>query len=178
MASRWYDVEPFRDVTSLRSAMDRLMEQAIVRPGTFFAAGQQAFAPLMNVSEQGNRYLVQVMLPGVRADDVELMVRQNTLTVKGHWGEPLAGEQREQGKQVTWLLQEFAGGEFSRTVTLPKSIAGERVEAQFEDGILSITLPLAEHEQPRQISIKSASGKASVSSSAKKEPQMVEANSR
>lgn len=176
MASRWYDIDPLRDVTSLRSAMDRLMEQAIVRPGTFLSGGQQVFAPAMNVSEHGNQYLVQVMLPGVRPDDVELTVRQNTLTVKGHWTDPLSGEQ---GKQVTWLLQEFGGGEFSRTVSLPKSIASERVEAQFEDGILTILLPLAAHEQPRQISIKSSrSGKTAVASGGKKEPELVESNSR
>jgi HSP20 family protein len=174
MATRWYDMDPLRDVTSLRSAMDRLMEQAIVRPGSFVTAGQQVFSPLMNVSEHGNQYLVQVMLPGVRADNVELTVRQNTLTLKGRWSEPFSGEQ---GKQSTWLLQEFGGGEFSRTVTLPKAINSEHVEAQFEDGILTITLPLAAHEQPRQINIKSSTGKTSVSTSTKKQPELVEATS-
>lgn len=175
MVSRWHETDPLRDVTSLRSAMDRLMEQAIVRPGTLLGSGQQAFAPLLNISEHGNQYFVQVILPGVHADDVELTVRQNTLTIKGHWGEPLSSEP---GKQVTWLLQEFAGGEFSRTITLPKSIASERVEAQCEDGILSIVLPLAAHEQPRQISIKSPRGsKAAVSSGQKREPDLVDASS-
>jgi HSP20 family protein len=175
MASRWYEIDSMRDVTSLRSAMDRLMEQAIVRRGTFVAAGQHALAPAMNVSEHGNQYLVQVMLPGVHSDDVELTVRQNTLSVKGHWADPLSSEQ---GKQVTYLLQEFGGGEFSRTITLPKSIASERVEAQFEDGILSILLPLAAQEQSRQISIKSSrGGKSTISRGDKKEPKLVEPNS-
>ncbi len=175
MVSRWYDTDSLRDVTSLRSAMDRLMEQAILRPGTFLASGQQGFAPLMNVSEHGNQYVVQVILPGVHADEVELTVRQNTVAVKGRWGGPHSGGH---DKQVTWLLQEFTAGEFSRTLTLPKSISSERVEAQFEDGILTIVLPLAAHEQPRQISIKSSRGsKAAVSSGPKKEPELVEASS-
>lgn len=174
MASRWYDTDPLRDVTSLRSAMDRLMEQAIVRPGAFLASGQQAFAPALNVSEVGNQYIAQVMLPGVRAEDVDVTVRQNTVTIKGRWGEPLGVED---GKRATWLLQEFPGGEFARTITLPKSIASERVEARFEDGILSIVLPLAAHEQPRQINIKSArAGKTAVSSGRKAEPELVEAD--
>ncbi|HEY7780903.1 MAG TPA: Hsp20/alpha crystallin family protein [Ktedonobacterales bacterium] len=174
MASRWYDTDPLRDVTSLRTAMDRLMEQAIVRPGAMLAPGQQTFAPPLNVSEVGNQYIAQVMLPGVRAEDVEVTVRQNTVAFKGRWSEPPSGED---GKRTTWLLREFPGGEFARTITLPKSIASERVEARFEDGVLTIVLPLAAHEQPRQINIKSSrGGKAAVSAGRTMPPEPVDAD--
>jgi HSP20 family protein len=167
MLSRWFDVDPFADMTSLRSAMDRLLEQAVVRPGTSFAGSRGAVTPPMNIWEQNNHYVLQVYLPGLRPQDVELTVRQGTVTIKGRWPEPFQGG--EQGKQATWLLQEFGGGEFTRSVTLPKQVAGDQVDAEFQNGILIITLPLAPHEQPRSITIRESTGANTVLGSAEQQ---------
>ena len=152
MLTRWFDVEPLVEATSLRSAMERLLEQAVVRPGSVLSSAQGTLTPPMDVFEQDNRYVVRCYLPGIQPEDVDLSVRQGTLTLKGRWPDPVAANDR--GKPVTWLLQEFGTGQFTRTLSLPKAVNGEAVEAHCEQGILTIVLPLAAHEQPRTITIR------------------------
>ena len=148
---RW---DPVRDMTSLRDAMDQLMERAVLRPG--FGAGLGlggvggASLGLMNVFESGNRYICQALLPGVASDDVELTVRQNTLTLKVKVAELLPEETQ---KQATYLLREFGAGEFTRSVSFPKDVDGDAVQAQLEHGVLTVAIPLAQHAQPRRIQI-------------------------
>jgi HSP20 family protein len=154
MLTRWFDIDPISDMTSLRSAMDRLLEQAVVRPGTSLSLGAGVFTPPMNVYEQDSQYIVQVYLPGVDPQQVQLTVRNGTVTLKGRWPTFAADEQKA---KVTWLLQEFGGGEFTRSLTLPKQVATDDVHAHYDQGILTIRLPLAAHEQAKSIAIRAAS---------------------
>jgi HSP20 family protein len=154
MLTRWFDADSFPEATSLRSMMDRLLEQAVVRPGSFPTTAHGGLTPPINVAEQDSRYVVQVYVPGIKPEDVELSVRQNTLTIKGHWGEPALGTDGASGRPVSWLLQEFGRGEFTRSLTVPKAVDSAQVEADYEAGILTITLPLATHEQARPITIR------------------------
>jgi len=149
---RW---DPVREMTSLREAMDQLVEQAVLRPGSGGRAfGGSAFGA-MNVFEVGNRYLCQVLLPGVAGTDIDLTVRQNTLTVKAALADLLPEEART---HAAVLLREFGPGEFTRSIAFPKDVDGDAVQAQLEQGVLSIAIPLAQHAQPRRIQITEASG--------------------
>lgn len=143
--TRW---DPMRDVLSLRDAMSQLFEQAVMRPG--FEAFASAAHGAMNVIEVNGRYYCQVALPGVAPDNIELTVRQNTLTVKVSLPEPLSEDLR---KNATYLLREFGAGEYTRTVTLPKDVDADVVEAHCENGILTIVVPIAQHAQPRRIAV-------------------------
>lgn len=174
MLTRWYELDPISEMTSLRSAMDRLLEQAVVRPGTSLSAGAGISAPPMNAYEQDGRYFVQVYLPGVDPQQVQLTVRNGTVTLKGRWPAPSADEQKS---KVTWLLREFGGGEFTRSLTLPKQVATDEVDARYEHGILSIQLPLAAHEQAKTIAIQQPD-KAVEADASPKHPKLAEANSR
>lgn len=149
---RW---DPVREMTSLREAMDQLVEQAVLRPRSGGRAfGGSAFGE-MNVFEVGNRYLCQVLLPGVASTDIDLTVRQNTLTVKAALTDVLPEEART---NAAVLLREFGPGEFTRSIAFPKDVDGDTVQAQLEQGILTIAIPLAQHAQPRRIQITEASG--------------------
>ena len=176
MLSRWFDVDPLVQATSLRSAMERLLEQAVVRPGSVLSSAQGTLTPPMDVFEQEDRYVVRCYLPGIKPEDVDLSVRQGTLTLKGHWPNPLATDDR--GKPVTWLLQEFGTGQFTRTLSLPKAVNGEAVEAHYEQGILTIVLPVAAHEQPRSISIRQANTNGTVESGDRKQAVVTEAKQK
>jgi HSP20 family protein len=167
MLTRWFDVDPLVEATSLRSAMERLLEQAVVRPGSVLSSAQGTLTPPMDVFEQENRYVVRCYLPGIKLEDVDLSVRQGTLTLKGRWPDPIRSD--DGGKPMTWLLQEFGTGQFTRTLSLPKAINGEAVEAHYEQGILTIILPVAAHEQPRTISIRQADANGTVESTGKKQ---------
>jgi|SRR5579859_1203970 len=144
---RW---DPFRDATTLRDAMGQLFEQAVLRPGAFGGVVGQ-----MNVLEADGHFIVQALLPGVRPEDIDLTVRQNVLTIKASASETLAEEQL---KTATWLLREFGPGEFTRTLTFNKDVDGDRVDAHFDRGILTLVVPLAQHAQPKRIAVREADG--------------------
>lgn len=150
--TRW---DSMSEMTGLREAMDQLLERAVVRPGLNWGlAGNALVAPYgaMNVFETGGRYICQALLPGAQPSDIDLTVRQNTLTLKAKLPEPVTEQQQ---KGATYLLREFGGGEFTRSIAFPKDVQGDAVQARFENGILAIEVPIAQHAQPRRITIQS-----------------------
>jgi HSP20 family protein len=144
-------------MTSLHDAMSQLFEQAVMRPefGRWGASGGRYGA--MNVWEADGKYYCQILLPGVEPDAIEVSARQNTLTVKARQPEPLADEQL---KTANFLMREFGSGEFVRSITLPKDVKGDAIEAGYEHGVLTLQIPQAEHVQPRRISVRSGALKA------------------
>ena len=169
--------DPFREALSLRRAMDQLFEQSFVNPGAMTALPSMVVP--MDVCETNNGYEVDVALPGVRPEDVELTIDQNTLTIRGHFsqqndqgnqaqqGQP-QGEQQDGGQQSqqsqhgrtgrqrqghNWLSREIVAGEFERTVTFPRPIDPNSIQTKFENGILTIMLPVTEASRPRKISL-------------------------
>lgn len=151
--SRW---DPIREATTLRDAMGQLFEQAVMAPG-FVGLGATGVGGQMNILEADGRYHCQILLPGVSPDAIELTGRQNTLTVTAKVPETLPEDVR---KNATYLLREFGAGEFSRSVTLPKDVDGNKIEAHYDRGILTIVVPLAQHAQPKRIAIREASPSA------------------
>jgi HSP20 family protein len=162
--SRW---DPIREATSLRDAMNQLFEQAVMRPGFGpFGGVNTGVIGQMNVLESEGKYFCQILLPGVNADAIDLTVRQNTLTLKVTLPEPFS---EELVKKSTYLLREFGAGEFGRSITFPKDVNGDAVEARYERGILTLEIPLAVHAQPKRISIRESEG-------ASRQPQYIEEN--
>lgn len=168
--TRW---DPFREVTSLHDAVNHLFDQAVMRPG--FALPMQQLGGQMNIVEANGRYFCQFLMPGVTADDIELTVRQNTLAVKAQARELIPEETRKNG---TYLAREFGAAEYTRAVTFPKDVNPDKVEARFENGVLTIEVPLAEHAQPRRIAISqgASSGQPRLTESAPTGASSVEAS--
>ena len=144
--------DPIRDATSLRDAMSQLLEQAVMRPGFGSSSGLGAGGAMghLNVLEVRGMYLCQVLLPGVDPANTELTVRQNTLTIKVKLPDLLSAEQQ---KEAVYLLREFGAGEFTRSVSFPKDVDGDAVKAHYERGILTVEIPVAQHAQPKRITI-------------------------
>jgi HSP20 family protein len=155
MISRY---DPFRDALSLRRAIDQLFEQSFVHP-RWFGERQEGFAP-MDVYETDQGYEVHVAMPGVKPEDIDLTVHQNTLTVKGHYesrtpeGKEQTGGTQER-QQGNWLMREISSGSFERTITFPRPVDVDKVQTKFEHGMLTITLPITEASRPRRISVTS-----------------------
>lgn len=112
--------------------------------------GAQAEYPPLNVWRGEAAVIVTAEIPGVRLEDMELTVHQNTLTIKGR-REPVAKE-----PEVSFHRRERVYGSFARTIALPFNVDSERVQAAAENGVLSITLPRPESERPRKIQISKA----------------------
>ncbi len=151
--ARW---DPMRDLTTLHDAMSTLMDQAVLRPGWLPLSRELGLgaAGQMNVIEVDGTYYCQILLPGVAPDAVELTSQRNTLTVKATLPESFPEELR---KSATYLVREVGAGEISRTLTLPKEVDAEKIEARVTNGVLTVVAPVAQHAQAKRISISASS---------------------
>jgi HSP20 family protein len=155
---RW---DPFSEMTSLRQAMDQLLEQSFIRPsgGHMGGQGSNDYGFPVDVQEQGDTLVVTASLPGVKPDDVDIQIQQNVLLITGQHQEE---QERQQGR---YLLVERQTGRFSRALSLPIPVNADACEATYAHGVLRLTLPKAEQARTKQIPIRSAqqqlsSGKA------------------
>lgn len=140
--------DPFREALSLRDAMDRLFQESVVRPNGWTAS---AAVPVdLHETEQG--YVLEVALPGWKPEDVNITFQDGALTISGQYNQQT--EQEQNGK--TWHLRERKFASFSRSFTFPTTVDANKAEANYENGVLTLTLPKAESAKPRQIKIGSA----------------------
>jgi HSP20 family protein len=142
---RW---DPFRDMLSLRDAMDRLFQESVVRPSTApMGVGAAAYGLALDLEESDDAYTIKASLPGFKPEDVNVSVVGDTLTIQAQQ----SGEEERQGSN--YLLRERRLGSLSRTVTLPQRVQADQAEARYEHGELVLTLPKAEDLKPKQIKI-------------------------
>jgi HSP20 family protein len=142
--------QPFnwREIERLRRDMDSLIAGTAPR----LQRGRAALFPAVNVwANEQEGVLVTTELPGVAPDTVNITVTADTLTISG------ARVPEDLPEAAQYHRRERYCDEFSRTVQLPFTVNTEQVEAAAENGVLTITLPRAEAEKPRQITVKAAS---------------------
>ncbi len=142
---RW---EPFRELVSLRQAMDRLFEESFVRPSRFLRLLGEEVHPAIDMHQTANEVVIRAALPGVKPEDVEINITGDTLTIKGET------KAETEVKREDYLCQECRYGAFSRYITLPSALKTEKAEASFEDGVLTLTIPRAEEAKPKTIKVK------------------------
>ena len=138
--------EPMREMVTLREAMDRLFDDAFMRPSTL--AGSNWQVPAVDMYQTDDEIIVKAALPGIKADEVQISVTGEVLTLKGEV------KQEEETKEKTYHIREQRWGSFERTVILPTDVVADKAKADFEDGILTISLPKAEEVRPKTITVK------------------------
>ncbi len=141
---RW---EPFRDIVSLRDAMDRLFEDSFVRLSRFWPALEEWRLPV-DMYQTDNEVVVKAAVPGFTPEEIDISITGDTLTIRGEHKED------KQVKDEDYLYRECRFGAFSRSLTIPVKVKSEKAEAVFENGMLTLTLPKAEEVKPRQIKVK------------------------
>jgi HSP20 family protein len=109
------------------------------------------YSPLLDVSESDANYEVKVDLPGIKAEEVKVQVSDNVLTISGE-----RKSEKFEGKKNggTPHCIERYHGMFSRSVVLPAAVKQDSIDAQYHDGVLTVTLPKAEETKPCQITVK------------------------
>lgn len=135
---------PFREMLSLREAMDRLFDESFVRGST----GANGYGLALDVQMDKDDYVLRANVPGLKPEDLHIEVVDNTVTVSGE----VKSERQE--KQENYLLQERRYGHFSRSLTLPTAVNSARAEATIDQGVLTLRLPKAEEAKPKAITIK------------------------
>ena len=147
--TRW---NPYREMISLRNSMDQMLEDNFNR--LLGETTDPAFMPLsvpVDMYEKNGDFVVRTDLPGIKAEDIDISINDDALTIKGEFER----EKDEESENVHF--QEIRYGKFQRTVKLPGSVDPDQVDATFEDGVLRLTMPKTEESKPKQISVKSRS---------------------
>lgn len=140
--SRW---EPMREMMTLREAMDRLFDDAFTRPPS---ANGVSVLPAVDLFETADEVVMKANLPGLTSDDVQITVTSDVLTLRGEL------KPADKYKDATYHVMERRSGTFERSVMLPIDVQTEKARADFENGVLTITLPKAEIVKPKMITIK------------------------
>ena len=141
--------EPFRDLISLREAMDRLFEESVVRPRGGELAPRTAGALAVDMWETENDIVVKTAVPGVDPEDIAISITGDTLTIKGET------KVEQQTEEENYVCREMRYGAFSRSLAVPMPVNADEAEAEFEDGMLTLRLPKAEEVKPKSIKIES-----------------------
>jgi HSP20 family protein len=136
MLARW---DPITDLKSIEEEFDRMTGRPFSR---------NAWAPALDVSEQEDSFEVSVDLPGVKAEDVSVTYEKGTLTVSGK------REFSSENKGQTWHRIERGYGAFARSIRLPQTADAEKIEAMFDKGVLTVSVPKTEAAKPRSIEVK------------------------
>lgn len=145
MANNPWDLA--RELSSMQDRMNRIW-------GTLYDRGREdvtsrgGWSPAVDIYETaGKDVVVKIEIPGIRREDIDLTVEQNTLTVKGQ-RRPDEAIREEQYHRL-----ERTYGSFSRSFTLPNTLDGAGIRAEYRDGVLTVTVPVRQEAQPRQIKV-------------------------
>lgn len=144
---RW---DPLRDIVTLREAMNNLLEESFVRPRAGMIAMTGGMA--IDLRESDQSYIVEAVVAGAKPEDVEISVLGETLRIAVE----IRDEADQHGDNEKWLLRERRYGRYERSLTLPAQVKADEATADFQDGILTISLPKAEAARPRSIPVRGA----------------------
>lgn len=138
--------KPFKEVTKLRSEMDRLWDD-------YFGSGRRAFkpeiwVPSVDVSETNEKIVVKAEIPGMDSKDIDISLSGDILTIKGE-----KKSEREE-KDENYHLVERSHGSFARSLRLPVAVEADKIEAAYKQGVLTVTCPKKEDVKPKAIEIK------------------------
>ena len=139
---RW---DPVMEMAGMRDQMDRIFEDFFSRsPISYEGYG----AIDLDMMQTDDDVIVKASIPGVKADDINISITGDTLTIRGEV------KSEEEVKDANYHLHEIKRGSFARSVLLPSQVVSDKAKAEFEDGILTLTLPKAEEVKPKTITIK------------------------
>jgi HSP20 family protein len=145
--------DPFRDLRSLQDEMNRLFS------GTFSRSGQDeimrgAWNPQVDIFENKDQIVLEAELPGMKAEDVNISIENNVLTLYGE----RKFEKKDEGDNFHRVERSY--GSFTRSFTLPPTVSSENANAEFENGVLRLSLAKREEAKPRRIEIKANDGQS------------------
>ena len=108
-------------------------------------AAESQIRPLgVNVREEDNAYILSALVPGLKAEDLNIQVLENVVSIEGEY---------KAAEETEYLLSELPNGSFRRSLRLPTEIAADQVQASIADGVLTLNLPKAESARPRKIQV-------------------------
>lgn len=137
---------PTTEVRSLQREIDRMFDSLLPRGNG--DAEQAVWAPRVDLAETDHAYLIQLDVPGMKKEELEVSFQDGSLTICGE------RKQRATEEDTSIVRVERRFGRFYRSFDLPKAVDSTKIEASYEDGVLAIEVPKAEESKPRTVQIK------------------------
>ncbi|MGB7622356.1 MAG: Hsp20/alpha crystallin family protein [Terriglobia bacterium] len=142
---RW---EPFRDLITLQERMNRLFDERFGRMRTTEESlDSGSWSPAVDIYETEQDIVLKAELPEIREKDIDIRLENNTLTLKGE------RKFEKETQEENYHRLERSYGTFSRSFTLPATVDQEKINAEYKDGVLKITLPKKAETKPKQIKV-------------------------
>jgi HSP20 family protein len=135
-------ISPYRRMSNLREAMDRLLEESLAES----APSEREMRLAVDVQAEDDAYIITALLPGLSAEDINIEVINNTVSIRGEF----KGTEKEESQ---YLLCELPAGRFSRVITLPTALDPAKAEANLKNGVFTLVVPKAEAHRPRVIKV-------------------------
>ena len=145
--TRW---DPFRELDELQNRFSTMFGRAPVKKegDKREALTVAEWAPLVDIVEDDKQYTIKAELPGVKKEDIKVGVQDDVLTISGH------RHYEKEEKDKKFHRVERAYGSFARSFPIPEDSDGQKVSAEFKDGILKVQLPKTAQVKPKQIEVK------------------------
>lgn len=140
--------DPFRDLRTLQDEMNRLFSSTFTRGGSDEQMFGGNWTPSVDIFENKDNIVLEAELPGLKPEDVNISIENNVLTISGE----RKFEKKDEGDNFHRVERGY--GSFTRSFTLPPTVSAENATAEFENGILHLTLAKREEAKPRRIEIK------------------------
>ena len=141
--TRW---EPFREFSTLQDRMNRLFRETQGNSQDE-SLTSSSFAPAVDVYEDEHNVTLKIEVPGIEEKDIDVRLENNTLTVHGE------RKIEKEEKEENYRRVERQYGSFTRTFNLPPTVDAEKVQADYDKGVLKITLPKKAEAKPKQIKV-------------------------
>ena len=144
LLTRW---EPFREFSTMQDRMNRLFRESYSPEAPEEALTTTSFAPPVDIYEDEHNITLKVDVPGIDEKDIDVRIENNTLTVHGE------RKIEKEEKEENYRRVERQYGSFTRTFNLPPTVDAENVQADYDKGVLKITLPKKAEAKPKQIKV-------------------------
>jgi len=153
--------DPFRDLRTLQEEVNRLFSNNLTHSFGDEGIGRGAWSPTVDIYENKDQIVLEAELPGMNREDFDLTVENNVITLRG--------ERRFEKKDEAdnYHRVERAYGAFTRSFTLPQTVSGEGASAEYQNGVLRVTLPKREEAKARRIEISGEGKRKTIEASAK-----------
>lgn len=138
---RW---DPFRELLDMRRDWDRVFDNSFFRPLTT----NGWHAPRVDMYQTNDDVVVEAAMPGIKAEDVDIQVTGDMLTIKAE------RKEEQERKDATYHMREQRYHAYARSLMLPTAVKADKAVAEVKDGVLHLTLPKAEEAKAKTITVK------------------------
>ena len=139
--------DPFRDLRTLQEEVNRLFSTNLTRAFDDEGIGRGAWAPSVDIYENKDQIVLEAELPGMKQDDFDLSIENNVITLRGE----RKFEKTDEGDNYHRVERSY--GSFTRSFTLPQTVSAEGATAEYNNGVLRVTLPKREETKARRIPV-------------------------